>query len=108
MMGIFSCQLAVVVHDPALGSSEVVRGAGPPASFPRQALPAGLLGGQLPCFTRAPLVLSADGARLAEREREVAVRDHRDAGITGPEFVTRLTRIPGSLPAADCSAGDCR
>ena len=101
--GIFSYQLAVVVDDLAMEVGEVVRGADLLSSSPRQALLAELLGGAAPRFAHAPLVVSADGTRLAKRERGIAVRDHREAGVRGPEFVARLTHLLGLLP--DAGAG---
>ena len=98
--GAYSYQLAVVVDDLAMGVTEVVRGADLLSSAPRQALLAELLGGRAPRFAHAPLVLAADGTRLAKRAPGVRLRDHRAAGRSPWALVGDLARVLG-LVAAD-------
>ncbi len=94
--GVYSYQLAVVVDDLAMQVTEVVRGADLLSSAPRQALLARLLGGEPPSFAHLPLVLAANGTRLAKRARGVPLRDHR---ARGPEHVVgMLARTLGLLP----------
>ena len=93
--GMFAYQLAVVVDDLAMGVSEVVRGADLLSSAPRQALLARLLGGTPPRWAHVPLVVAADGSRLAKRAPGVTLRDHRDAGSSAAQLVDGLARLLG-------------
>jgi glutamyl-tRNA synthetase len=65
--GVPAYQLAVVVDDAAQTIGEVVRGADLADSTPRQILLGRLLGLPIPAYAHVPLVLGADGARLAKR-----------------------------------------
>jgi glutamyl-tRNA synthetase len=93
--GVFAYQLAVVVDDLGMRISQVVRGADLLSSTARQALLARLLGHQPPAFAHAPLIVSADGSRLAKRARAVCVRDHREAGVDPCHIVAFLGRALG-------------
>ena len=101
--GAYAYQLAVVVDDLDMQVTEVVRGYDLLASAPRQALLAELLGGRAPAFCHVPLVVHADGSRLAKRTAGTAVRDHRLA--SAEVLVGRLAHIlglvadPGPRPA---------
>jgi glutamyl-tRNA synthetase len=98
--GVYAYQLACVVDDLAMGVTEVVRGRDLLDSTPRQALLASLLGSPAPAFAHVPLVVGAEGARLAKRARGVALRDYRDAGIAPGAVVAGLARLLGLPPAA--------
>jgi glutamyl-tRNA synthetase len=65
--GVTAYQLAVVVDDADQGVGEVVRGADLVGSTPRQIVLARALGLAIPVYAHVPLVLSADGSRLAKR-----------------------------------------
>ncbi len=65
--GVTAYHLAVVVDDADQRVNEVVRGADLVDSTPRQILLGRLLGVPLPAYAHVPLVLSADGSRLAKR-----------------------------------------
>lgn len=93
--GLFAYQLAVVVDDLAMGITEVVRGADLLSSTPRQVLLATMLGGALPRYAHAPLVVSEDGSKLAKRARGVAVRHHREAGEDPRHLVASIARAIG-------------
>jgi glutamyl-tRNA synthetase len=73
--GAFAYNLAVVVDDAEQGVREVVRGADLAESAPRQLLLARLLGLPPVTYAHVPLVLGADGARLAKRHGAVTLRD---------------------------------
>jgi glutamyl-tRNA synthetase len=73
--GVAAYQLAVAVDDAAQGIGEVVRGADLADSTPRQILLARLLGLPVPRYAHVPLVLGADGARLAKRHGGVTLAD---------------------------------
>ena len=102
--GIYAYQLACVVDDLAMGITEVVRGADLLDSTARQLLLAALLGGTPPTFAHAPLVVAADGSRLAKRAGGVALRDHRDAGTPPGRVVRGLARLLGLQPGETPSA----
>lgn len=76
--GVFAYQLAVVVDDAAQGVGEVVRGADLAESTPRQILLARLLGLPIPRYAHVPLVLGADGARLAKRHGAATLADRSE------------------------------
>jgi glutamyl-tRNA synthetase len=97
--GVYAYQLACVADDLAMGITEVVRGADLLGSTPRQVLLAELLGGTAPGFAHVPLVVHADGTRLAKRARGVTLRDHRDAGTDPKDVLELLLRTLG-LPVA--------
>jgi glutamyl-tRNA synthetase len=66
--GVHAYQLAVVVDDAAQAIGEVVRGADLAESTPRQIQLQRLLGLPPVSYAHVPLVLSADGSRLAKRD----------------------------------------
>jgi glutamyl-tRNA synthetase len=67
--------LAVVVDDAAQGIEEVVRGDDLLDTTPRQIFLARALGLPEPVYAHVPLVLGADGARLAKRHGDVTLRE---------------------------------
>jgi glutamyl-tRNA synthetase len=73
--GVPAYNLAVVVDDAATGIDQVVRGDDLLASSPRQAYLAAVLGYPEPIYGHVPLVLNADGARLAKRDGAVTLAD---------------------------------
>src|SRR5262249_11164226 len=105
--GMYAYQLACVVDDLAMGITEVVRGVDLLASAPRQVLLAELLGGTAPAFAHAPLVVSADGTRLAKRAPGVTLRDRRAAGTTPGETIATIARMLG-LGGADSASAFAR
>ncbi len=73
--GVPAYNLAVVVDDAASGVDQVVRGDDLLSSSPRQAYLARLLGHPEPTYAHVPLVLNADGARLAKRDGAVTLAE---------------------------------
>jgi glutamyl-tRNA synthetase len=73
--GVPAYNLAVVIDDEAQGVDQVVRGDDLLSSSPRQAYLATLLGYQEPMYGHVPLVLNADGARLAKRDGAVTLAE---------------------------------
>ena len=71
----YAYNLAVVVDDADYGVDQVVRGDDLLSSAPRQAYLADLLGFKPPEFVHVPLVLNADGQRLAKRDGAVTLRE---------------------------------
>lgn len=73
--GVPAYNLAVVVDDAHSGIDQVVRGDDLLASSPRQAYLAQLLGHPVPQYAHVPLVLNADGVRLAKRDGAVTLAE---------------------------------
>jgi glutamyl-tRNA synthetase len=82
-------QLAVVVDDAAQGVTEVVRGDDLVPSTPRQLLLYGALHLPPPQFIHVPLVVGADGRRLAKRHGDTRLATLRAAGLK-PECLLGL------------------
>ena len=104
--GIPAYNLAVVVDDTAAGIGEVVRGADLVETTPRQLHVAARLGLPAPGYAHVPLVLGADGARLAKRHGAVTLADRVAAGESPAEVRAALARSvglagPGETPALD-------
>ena len=111
--GLWAYALAVVVDDAAMGITEVVRGDDLwPATGPQAAL-AWALGLPRPTYVHAPLLLDAQGRRLAKRSGGDTLAALRDGGadprrVLGALAVTLgLLTAPRSLAARDLlNAGD--
>jgi glutamyl-tRNA synthetase len=73
--GAFAYNLAVVVDDAAQGIEEVVRGADLLDSTPRQIWLARTLGYPELAYAHVPLVVNAEGRRLAKRDGDVTLRE---------------------------------
>jgi glutamyl-tRNA synthetase len=81
-------ELAVVADDHAMGITEVVRGADLLLSTARQLLLYRALGWTAPTWAHAPLIVDADGRRLAKRTAGLSIRELRAAGRTPAEVLT--------------------
>jgi glutamyl/glutaminyl-tRNA synthetase len=86
--GIAAYQLATVVDDAAMGITEVVRGADLLLSTARQLLLYRALGLAVPAFHHCPLIVDAQGDRLAKRSDALSVRALRERGCTPEEVLT--------------------
>lgn len=73
--GVTAYNLAVVVDDAAAGVDQVVRGDDLLSSSPRQAYLAALLGHVPPTYAHVPLVVNAEGKRLAKRDGAVTLAE---------------------------------
>jgi glutamyl-tRNA synthetase len=96
--GVTAYNLAVVVDDAEQGIDQVVRGDDLLPSTPRQAFLASLLNIPVPEYAHVPLVVNADGVRLAKRDGAVTLRDLADAGHSAEAVRGRLLESLG-LPA---------
>lgn len=96
--GVTAYNLAVVVDDAEQGVDQVVRGDDLLPSTPRQAFLAALLHIPSPEYAHVPLVVNADGVRLAKRDGAVTLRDLADAGSPAAAVRDRLLESLG-LPA---------
>jgi len=102
--GIIAYVLAVVVDDAAEGVTDVVRGADLLDSTPRQVYLQRLLGLATPRYAHLPVLLEADGGKLAKSRRSVRV----DADSAAPQLHRVFTllglRPPGELRRAPIAA----
>nr|WP_040161030.1 tRNA glutamyl-Q(34) synthetase GluQRS [Nigerium massiliense] len=73
--GAYAYNLAVVVDDVAQGVDQVVRGDDLLSSSPRQGWLTERLGGRVPEYAHVPLVVNAEGRRLAKRDGAVSLAD---------------------------------
>lgn len=96
--GVTAYNLAVVVDDAEQGIDQVVRGDDLLPSTPRQAFLASLLHIPIPEYAHVPLVVNADGVRLAKRDGAVTLRDLAEAGKSAAVVRDRLLASLG-LPA---------
>ena len=96
--GVTAYNLAVVVDDAAQGIDQVVRGDDLLPSTPRQAYLAELLNMPLPEYAHVPLVVNADGVRLAKRDGAVTLGDLALVG-RGTEEVRDMLLDSLGLPA---------
>jgi glutamyl-tRNA synthetase len=98
-------QLAVVVDDAAQGVTEVLRADDLLPSTPRQLLLYRALGLQPPAFVHVPLVVGADGLRLAKRHGDTSLRHLRARGVRAERLVGHLAFLCGLRPrGASCTA----
>lgn len=100
-------QLAVVVDDAAQGVTEVLRADDLLPSTPRQLLLYQALGLPTPRFVHVPLVVGADGRRLAKRHGDTSLRAFREAGVA-PERVIGWLAVACGLRSvlAPCRPAD--
>ncbi len=96
--GVPAYNLAVVIDDISQGVTQVVRGDDLLSSTPRHMLLQRLLGAAHPTYYHVPLVVEADGTRLAKRDRAVTLADLATIGH-GPQEV--LSVLACSLNLAE-------
>jgi glutamyl-tRNA synthetase len=100
--GLFAYQLAVVVDDGLMGINQVVRGADLLGSTGRQLQLQSALSIDVPTYAHVPLVLDAQGNRLAKRDLATGIRDLRAAGVPATRVVGLMAWSLGFIddPAA--------
>jgi glutamyl-tRNA synthetase len=91
--GVPAYQLASAVDDALMGVTEVVRGADLITSSFRQMLLWRALGYPAPRLYHCPLILDAEGRRLAKRHDALALRALRESGSTPQEIRMRLSQM---------------
>jgi len=97
--GLWAYALAVVADDAEMGITEVVRGDDLwPATGPQAAL-AWALGLPLPVYAHAPLLLDADGRRMAKRRGGATLAALRDGGADPRRVLGALAVTLGLLDA---------
>jgi glutamyl-tRNA synthetase len=94
-------QLAVVVDDVEMGVNQIVRGDDLLDSTPRQLLLYRALGStdQVPEYWHLPLIIGADGRRLAKRHGDTRLSAYRERGVKPDRLMALLARWCG-LPDA--------
>jgi glutamyl-tRNA synthetase len=97
--GLFSYQLAVVVDDIAMRITEVLRGEDLSGCTGWQLALYDALGAPRPSFAHVPLLLSADGKRLAKRDAASSVAELRAQGKRADEIVGALAASVNLVPA---------
>lgn len=93
-------QLAVVVDDHDFGVTEVLRGDDLLSSTPRQLLLYEALGLDPPSFAHVPLIVGADGRRLAKRHGDSRLASYRRRGIRAAEILGYLAWSAGLIDEA--------
>ncbi|MCU6454668.1 tRNA glutamyl-Q(34) synthetase GluQRS [Sphingomonas sp. A2-49] len=96
-----SYHLAVTVDDAAQGVTDVVRGRDLMRATDVHRLLQGLLGLPTPVYLHHPLLVGADGERLAKRNGAAALADRRAAGEDGAALARSLRAgqgAPGAPP----------
>jgi glutamyl-tRNA synthetase len=104
--GVPAYNLAVVVDDAEQAVTSVVRGDDLLASTPRQVLLQQMLGLPTPSYLHVPLVLGADGQRLAKRHGAVTLRDLAAAGWTSADVLSVLAASLGVVACGEPVALD--
>lgn len=101
--GVVAYQLAVAVDDGLMGVTEVVRGRDLLPSTPRQLLVMRALGLAAPRYAHIPLLLDAEGERLAKRHASLSLAALRARGVAPARIVGYLGGLaginPGGAPA---------
>jgi glutamyl-tRNA synthetase len=99
--GLYAYQLAVVVDDAADGVTDVLRGADLLSSTARQVALQRLLGLTTPRYAHVPLVLGADGRRLAKRHGAPSVAALRESGRQPEAVIGSLAAALGLSPSGE-------
>ncbi len=92
---LYAYQLAVVVDDHDMDITEVVRGDDLLASTVLQISLYNALGWSVPTWLHVPLVLGADGQRLAKRHGAIGIGAYRDAGWSRERVLGLLSQSLG-------------
>lgn len=95
--GVYAYQLAVVVDDALMGVTQVVRGSDLLDSTPRQIWLGQQLGFATPEYAHVPLLLAADGRRLAKRDRDLELGQLQQR-YSATELVGILAHLAELIP----------
>ncbi len=93
--GVFAYQLAVVVDDAAQDVSHIVRGRDILVSTPRQLYLQHLLQLPKPKYAHVPLLLDAQGERLAKRHSSLSLQSLRAANVKPQRIIGLLALLSG-------------
>lgn len=92
---VFSYQFATAVDDRLMGVSLIVRGRDLAASTPGQLYIRELMGHRPVEFAHVPLVLTANGERMAKRRGDLSVGALRGRGVSPERIIGRLAFLSG-------------
>ena len=95
--GLYGYQLAVVVDDAMSGVTEVVRGRDILSATPRQLYLQRLLGADAPAYVHIPLLVDAQGRRLAKRDKDLSL-DTLLTRYTPEQILGMLAYSAGIIP----------
>ena len=95
--GIPSYHLAVVLDDIGMGITHVLRGDDLLDATPRQIHLINLFGGPVPTYTHVPLLLDAEGRRLAKRFGATPIGEYRRRGVSADLLVGHLAASIGLI-----------
>ena len=95
--GVYAYQLAVVIDDALMGITQVVRGADLLSSTPMQLYLYQLLGLTPPRFFHIPLLVDADGRRLAKRDGDLEISLLRKRYGSPEPIIGLLAYLAGQL-----------
>ena len=99
--GLWSYQFAVVVDDVEMKITEVIRGDDLLVSTPRQIALYRALGQKAPAFAHLPLVVSAQGDRLATRSHATPVDTYRTSGWKASQIIGILAHSLGYIDSLE-------
>lgn len=95
--GVYAYQLAVVIDDALMGITQIVRGADLLSSTPMQLYLYRLLGLTPPTFCHIPLLVDADGRRLAKRDGDLEIGLLRKRFGSPEPIIGLLAYLAGQL-----------
>jgi glutamyl-Q tRNA(Asp) synthetase len=98
--GIYAYQLAVVVDDALQGVTDVVRGCDLITSTPRQLLLQEALGLSRPSYAHVPLIVAADGQKLAKSRHSIGVGTRKPGAVLADVLAILRQRLPRELAGA--------
>lgn len=104
--GAIAYQLSVVVDDAEQGINEILRGEDLLSSSARQRQLQDALQLPHPTWFHVPLVVDADGRRLAKRDCDISLSEMRAAGIQPQQIVSWVARRSGIPSAVGQSASE--
>lgn len=93
--GIFSYNFVSVIDDGETGVNQIVRGSDLLSSAPRQAYLQRIMGYSLPEYRHVPLVLNAQGQRLAKRDGAVTLEQLAQCGWSAGDVCELIVRSLG-------------
>ncbi|MCR5814798.1 MAG: tRNA glutamyl-Q(34) synthetase GluQRS [Desulfovibrio sp.] len=100
--GVISYQLAVALDDALMGVTQVVRGRDILFSTPKQILLLRRLGKKAPSqYAHIPLLLNAQGERLAKRHQSLTLAALRCRGVQPERLIGLLSFLAGLNPHAE-------
>ncbi len=93
--GVLAYQLVVVVDDAAQGVNHILRGSDILSSTPRQIFLCNMLGLPVPTYAHVPLLLDAEGERLAKRHQSLTLHSLRELGAKPERIIGLLAYLAG-------------